>query len=143
MVTEIAMIFEQERRPQTIHLALALSEGAWVEGGAGQLRQVLWNLLRNAVEAMPEGGRIHVSVEIQAVGQDQDEVQLTVRDSGVGIAKADMDHIFEPFFSRKPEGTGLGLATTARIVEEHKGTIEVRSEPQQGTTFVLRFPRAR
>jgi two-component system sensor histidine kinase PilS (NtrC family) len=143
MVTEIAMIFEQERRPRPIQLTKELAEGAWVEGGAGQLRQVLWNLLRNAVEAMPEGGRIHVTVAIPDGAQDGEQVELTVADTGVGIAQADMEHIFEPFFSRKPEGTGLGLATTARIVEEHKGTIEVRSEPRQGTTFVLRFPRAR
>jgi len=51
-----------------------------------------------------------------------------------------LDHIFEPFFSRKPGGTGLGLATTARIVEDHKGTIEVESQPGQGATFTIRLP---
>ena len=143
MVAEIATIFEQERRPQAIGLIRNLCEDAWVEGGAGQLRQVLWNLLRNAVEAMPEGGQIDVSVERQVVGKGGEEILLSVRDTGIGIEKADMDHIFEPFFSRKNEGTGLGLATTARIVEEHKGTIEVRSELGHGTTFLLRFPSAR
>jgi signal transduction histidine kinase len=63
-----------------------------------------------------------------------------VRDSGVGIAEADLEHIFEPFFSRKPDGTGLGLATTARIVEDHKGTIDVKSKPGKGTTFTIRLP---
>jgi signal transduction histidine kinase len=63
-----------------------------------------------------------------------------VADTGVGIPKEDLDHIFEPFFSRKAGGTGLGLAITARIVEDHKGTIEVSSELGKGATFTLRFP---
>jgi signal transduction histidine kinase len=65
-----------------------------------------------------------------------------VRDTGIGIAKEDVDHIFEPFFSRKAGGTGLGLATTARIVEDHKGTIDVLSQPGKGTTFTIRLPAA-
>jgi signal transduction histidine kinase len=64
-----------------------------------------------------------------------------VRDTGVGITREDLDHIFEPFFSRKPGGTGLGLATTARIVEAHRGTIEVASQPGKGTTFTIKLPR--
>jgi signal transduction histidine kinase len=63
-----------------------------------------------------------------------------VRDTGVGIARDDLEHIFEPFFSRKVGGTGLGLATTARIVEDHKGTIDVLSQPGKGTTFTIRLP---
>jgi signal transduction histidine kinase len=65
-----------------------------------------------------------------------------VRDTGIGIAREYLDHIFEPFFSRKVGGTGLGLATTARIVEDHKGTIDVLSQPGKGTTFTIRLPAA-
>jgi signal transduction histidine kinase len=65
-----------------------------------------------------------------------------VRDTGIGIAREDLDHIFEPFFSRKTGGTGLGLATTARIVEDHKGTIDVLSQRGKGTTFTVRLPAA-
>ncbi|HEX7598713.1 MAG TPA: ATP-binding protein, partial [Polyangia bacterium] len=64
---------------------------------------------------------------------------LSVSDTGIGIPPEDLDHIFEPFFSRRKDGTGLGLAITARIVEDHKGTIEVSSHVGKGTTFVLRF----
>jgi signal transduction histidine kinase len=70
------------------------------------------------------------------------EAILMVRDTGVGIAREDLEHIFEPFFSRKTGGTGLGLATTARIVEEHGGTIDVLSQPGKGTTFTVRLPAA-
>jgi signal transduction histidine kinase len=65
-----------------------------------------------------------------------------VRDTGIGIAREDLEHIFEPFFSRKAGGTGLGLATTARIVEDHKGTIDVLSHPGKGTTFTIHLPAA-
>ena len=65
---------------------------------------------------------------------------LSVEDTGVGIKREDLAHIFEPFFSTKRGGTGLGLATVARIVEDHRGHIEIESNPGRGTEFVLRFP---
>jgi two-component system, NtrC family, sensor histidine kinase PilS len=138
MVGEIAKIFEQEKRAKEVRLDLHLEPVIWVEAASGQMQQVLWNLLRNAVDAMPEGGSIHL-----AVGQTHTtprQAVLTVRDTGIGIAKEDLDHIFEPFFSRKPGGTGLGLATTARIVEDHKGMIEVSSQLGKGTVFTVRLP---
>jgi two-component system sensor histidine kinase PilS (NtrC family) len=139
MASEIAKIFEQERRAETVTLELDAKPGVCVEAAAGQMQQVLWNLLRNAVDAMPKGGSIQLAVS----GQDGDPplARLEVRDTGVGIANEDLEHIFEPFFSRKPGGTGLGLATTARIVEAHRGSIEVASQPGKGTTFTIKLPR--
>lgn len=143
IVMEVAMIFDRERRACEITLIQDLAREVWVDGGQGQLRQVIWNLLRNAVEAMPEGGKIHIRVE-QGVGMEGHmEAWLTIRDTGTGIAQADIGRIFEPFFSRKPNGTGLGLATTARIMEEHSGSIDVTSDEGKGTTFLLRFPLAK
>ena len=113
--------------------------GVVVEGASGQLRQVLWNLLRNAVAAMPGGGCVRLSVSRRDRSNGNPEAVLSVSDTGVGIPRQDLDHIFEPFFSRRVDGTGLGLAITARIVEDHKGTIEVSSEVGKGTAFVLRF----
>jgi signal transduction histidine kinase len=135
---DIAKIFEQERRAKDVQLQVHAQPGVLVEAASGQLHQVLWNLLRNAVEAMPEGGTIFLAVAAKPTPPP--EAILMVRDTGVGIARADLDHIFEPFFSRKPEGTGLGLATTARIVEDHRGTIDVKSELGKGTTFTIRLP---
>ena len=140
MVTEIAKIFEQERRMKDVHLQLHTQTGVWVEAASGQMQQVLWNLLRNAVEAMPEGGTIYLAAAQKNTVPP--EAILMVRDTGVGIARDDLDHIFEPFFSRKTGGTGLGLATTARIVEDHKGTIDVLSQRGKGTTFTVRLPAA-
>lgn len=139
MVEEIAKIFEQERRTTEVRLELTIEPNVFVEAAPGQMQQVLWNLLRNAIAAMPDGGEILLKV-------DRDETSLpgavlSVSDTGVGIAKEDMERIFEPFFSRKPGGTGLGLATTARIVDSHKGMIEVASQPGRGATFTIRLPR--
>lgn len=141
MVGEIAKIFEQERRPQEVQLQVHSQPGVMVEAASGQLHQVLWNLLRNAVEAMPGGGTIYLAVGLAT--SPSPEAILMVRDTGVGIPGADLEHIFEPFFSRKPDGTGLGLATTARIVGDHKGSIDVKSQLGRGTTFTIRLPATR
>jgi two-component system, NtrC family, sensor histidine kinase PilS len=140
MVAEIAKIFEQERRAKEVRLQLHAPASVWVEAASGQMQQVLWNLLRNAAEAMPEGGTIYLSTAQR--NATPPEAILMVRDTGIGIAREDLDHIFEPFFSRKAGGTGLGLATTSRIVEDHKGTIDVLSQPGKGTTFTVRLPAA-
>jgi two-component system sensor histidine kinase PilS (NtrC family) len=138
LVNDIAKIFEQECRAKDVQLHVHSQPGVLVEAASGQLHQVLWNLLRNAVEAMPSGGTIYLAAALGPTPPP--EAILMVRDTGIGIAEADLDHIFEPFFSRKPDGTGLGLATTARIVEDHKGSIEVKSQLGRGTIFTIRLP---
>jgi two-component system sensor histidine kinase PilS (NtrC family) len=103
---------------------------------SAQMRQVLWNLLRNAVEATgPEG---HIGVRVRAEG---DSVLLEVADDGPGIPPHLREQIFEPFFTTKERGTGLGLALVGRIVEAHGGTIELDSAVVKGTRFVVRLPR--
>jgi two-component system NtrC family sensor kinase len=103
----------------------------------GQLRQVLLNLVRNSREAMPDGGRLTVSTR----GLEK-EVEITVQDTGRGMAPAVRERIFEPFFSTKEGGTGLGLSVSQQILQAHGGTLACQSSPGQGTTFVLRLPRA-
>ncbi len=144
MAREVAMAFEQERRSHEIRIAVSAEPGAGIEGASGQIRQVFWNLARNAAEAMPGGGTIRIDV----AGVRDENGRFTVvkvADTGAGISREDLDRIFEPFFSTKPAGTGLGLATVARVVEDHKGSIDVASVtsgPERGTTFTLRFPAA-
>jgi two-component system sensor histidine kinase PilS (NtrC family) len=137
---EIVKAFGHERRSKDVRVDIDAQLGAGVEGASGQMRQVLWNLLRNAAEAMPQGGNIRIRIAIEDAPDRGRSTVLSVSDTGVGIRKEDLDRIFEPFFSSKPGGTGLGLATVARVVEDHRGHIEVTSEPGRGTTFVLRFP---
>ena len=101
----------------------------------GQLQRVVINLLVNAADAMPSGGRVHVVT--RAAGG---EAILEVRDDGVGIPPEIEPRIFDPFFTTKPDGTGLGLAITRQIVEAHGGSIEYETEVGRGTTFVVRLP---
>ena len=135
-------MFEQELRTAEVRVVVDAEPGVTIEGASGQLRQVLWNLLRNAVDAMPRGGRVRLSVSRRDRTNGMAEAVLSVSDTGIGIAREYLDHIFEPFFSRRVDGTCLGLAITARIVEDHKGIIEVSSEVGKGTTFVSRFAAA-
>ena len=105
-----------------------------------QLRQALLNLLRNAGEAMPAGGRLRIALTIED-GPPRG-YRLEVADSGAGIEPANLPHLFEPFFSTKQGGTGLGLALTQQIITEHGGTIAVQSEPGRGTMFTVHVPAA-
>ncbi|MDB4967226.1 MAG: integral rane sensor signal transduction histidine kinase [Myxococcales bacterium] len=98
-----------------------------------QLRQALLNLLRNAADAMVDGGQLTMT----ARQVDERTVELIISDTGEGITPEDLPKIFDPFFSTKEGGTGLGLALTQQIIVEHGGKIEVSSEPGRGTTFIV------
>jgi signal transduction histidine kinase len=101
-----------------------------------QIRQALLNLVRNAKEAMVGGGRIQVTVGKAPDGQ----VRLVLSDSGPGISRENLANIFEPFFSTKAKGTGLGLALVQQIISEHGGRIEVDCPPSGGTSFAILLP---
>ena len=114
-----------------------------VDGDEAQLQQVVMNLILNALEAMTVNGALTISTEI---GQREDGtswLDIRVNDTGVGIKQENLDRIFEPFFTTKRNGTGLGLAISQRVVLEHQGRIEARSEPGKGATFIISLPGAR
>jgi len=135
---EIVRAFEQERR-EKITVAAELPAGVMVEAAPGQLRQVLWNLIRNAADAMSTSGGGEIAIHL---GTDGPRAALAIRDQGPGIPPDRLDRLFEPFYSTKAGGTGLGLATVARIVADHGGTIDVSSDPGRGATFTVRLPLA-
>lgn len=101
-----------------------------------QIRQVFLNLILNALEAMPEGGKL----EIKSFSLSPYQVGVLFQDTGCGISPENLQHIFRPFFSSKKKGTGLGLAITSRIIENHRGKIQVESKLGEGSTFYLCFP---
>jgi signal transduction histidine kinase len=108
-----------------------------IVGDVTALHQVLMNLLTNAREAMPEGGEI----AIETTGAERSGwVRLRVTDTGTGIAPEEISKVFDPFYTTKRTGTGLGLSVTYGIVQEHGGTIDVRSQVGLGTTFTVDFP---
>ena len=112
-----------------------------VLGDETQISQVLVNIIVNAFHAMPNGGLCQISV-VQRETEGKPWVEITVEDSGVGITKEQLSHLFEPFYTTKPSGTGLGLAIAYRIMQDHGGTIQVSSAPGSGTTVVTKFPMA-
>jgi two-component system sensor histidine kinase PilS (NtrC family) len=112
-----------------------------IKGDSQRLRQVFWNLLINACQAMPQGGEIMVTARpFPDVSEDTDWCEITIADTGQGIAREDRDKIFNPFYTTKTGGTGLGLAIVYRIIEDHRGTITVDSVPGKGTQFSIRLP---
>jgi two-component system, sporulation sensor kinase E len=103
---------------------------------ANQIKQALVNLIKNAMQATTRGGTLTVET-----GQNADEVWVSVADTGGGIPKEQVNHIFEPFYTTKEKGTGLGLMIVQRIVRQHRGHIELESREGQGTTFRIWLPR--
>jgi len=110
-----------------------------VRADFGQLRQAIVNVALNACEAMTRPGRISVATRAVDGGR---AVELSIGDTGPGIASEHLAHIFDPFFSTKQKGTGLGLSVVYGIVQRHGGAVEVKSEVGQGTRFVIRLPAA-
>ena len=100
-----------------------------------RMRQVILNLCLNGLEAMPDGGELFLSLH-----PEPDALRLEIRDTGMGIAPDALPHIFDPYFTTKGQGTGLGLATVHKIMEAHGGSISVTSEPGQGAVFRLLLP---
>ncbi len=114
-----------------------------------QISQAVRNLVLNALRAMPEGGVLRIALaneEITVAGATGLAagfyVRLTIADTGVGIAPAALPQLFDPYFSPKETGGGLGLATVYSIIKKHGGHIEVESQPGRGTTFIIRLPAA-
>ena len=122
---------------------IAVSEGYCAEslitnGSAEQLKQVFLNLFTNAMDAMADGGRVDIATSVQ-----NEHAVITIVDTGTGIPKEALDKIFDPLFTTKPNGTGLGLTVSQSIIHEHGGTIEVDSAEKIGTKFIVALPRLR
>ena len=128
-----------------------LAPDLWsAEIDAGQISQVIHNLVINAVQAMPQGGTIRISARNVASGRavspalaEGRYVAVTVRDHGRGIAPEDLKRIFEPYFTTKPGGSGLGLATTYSIIRNHDGLVDVESAVGAGSVFLVYLPASR
>jgi signal transduction histidine kinase len=110
-----------------------------IEADPKQLKQVFVNMFSNAMQAMPRGGTLTVKTEPWAT-LDGPGAAVTISDTGGGVPPEVVENIFNPFFTTKREGTGLGLALSKRIIEGHGGTIEVINREGEGVTFILRLP---
>lgn len=136
MISDLQAFLGPEFAANDISLVIQLDHGTGeICADELLLRQALHNLLRNSVQAMPDGGTLTVTTR----GQD-DRLVVTIIDTGKGIPENVRSRIFDGFFSTKAGGTGIGLALTRLIVEQHGGTISCMSEPGQGTMFTLELP---
>lgn len=120
-----------------VRIELNIAPDCWISGSRSGLEQVALNLAINARDAMPNGGTLTFELV-----SDQSSLTLRARDTGTGIPGQLREKVFEPFFSTKAAGTGLGLSTVRRLVEHHQGTIAIEDTSPTGTTFCLSFPRA-
>jgi PAS domain S-box-containing protein len=139
VVGETLLLVGKSMSTEDVRITTALDPALpSILGDANALQQVLLNLLTNAREVLTGGGEISIQT-----GRDPEHpghLHLIVKDTGPGIPPAHLPHLFEPFYTTKPSGTGLGLAVSYGIVQSHLGTIDVHSLADQGATFTLRFP---
>ena len=144
VVDGIARILETEAKEKGVEITrdfgLNLPK-VWID--REQMKQVFMNLILNAIQAMREGGSIFISTRLisrDEAGHSGQFVQVEVRDTGIGIPAENLDHIFDPFFTSKDEGSGLGLSISHQIVQEHGGYVTVESKVGVGTIFFINLP---
>jgi len=124
-----------------VEVRKSLGQELFVVGDPAEIRQILWNLMINAMQAMPEGGMLSIAVSPDWLDDARPAVRIEISDTGCGIDPDQVEKIWEPFYTTKERGSGLGLAIVRRIVESHGGVVAVMSDDRQGTRFSIRLPR--
>ncbi len=155
VLDELTGMFEASPASEGVETRVAVPPGTGVRVDPRQLRQLLWNLVLNAAQAMPEGGRLEIaargldeppqgapSADRNGAEKEPVGVEISISDTGVGIPPDVLERIFDPFFTTKRGGTGLGLATVHRVVEGNGGSVRAESRVGEGTCFRIRLPAA-
>jgi signal transduction histidine kinase len=140
VISSVTALTRHKMELQNIRLSIDLQPGlSVVRGDTNQLQQAMLNLIFNAIEAMPTGGELAIRKSIDKAGG---HVTIQVADTGGGIRKKHLNHIYDPFFTTKApgEGTGLGLSIVYGIIKNHGGKVKVTSTSGSGTVFSLRLP---
>lgn len=167
LLEEVLLLFESETKKYNIRVTKKLAKLPEITGDAGQLQQAFVNIVKNAIEAMhEEGGELIVKTDVgeviklgkieregkrvgaEMVWGEEEQMEkplpvvfIEITDTGCGIPEENLKSLFDPFFTTKMTGTGMGLPITLRMVEEHKGSIKVRSQVGKGTTFIITLPQ--
>lgn len=141
---DMCMLLASDSRFSQVSISNLVPGHIVVRADLNQLRQVLINLLQNAAEAMPDGGRVELEANFRLNGADGFQkapvAVITLTDTGCGITAETAAHLFEPFWTTKNDGSGLGLAITHRIIEAHGGAITAESSPDGGCRFTIILP---
>ena len=141
LLDEMIVLLRNSRNfNKKIRISCDIDDHIKIKGDAQRLRQVFWNLLLNASQAMSNDGLIAISASSSMKDGDSKLCEIIFTDTGHGIAREFQEKIFDPFFTTKTQGTGLGLAIAHRIIDDHKGTISVESEEGKGARFIIRLP---
>ena len=136
IVKYIADFFTIEMQNRHIDFSLQLNHHyTIINGNENHIKQVFINLIKNAIEAIDHDGKIHLELN-----HHDDRLVISIKDTGIGIPQHLLEKIFEPFYTTKSKGTGLGMMITNKIIQEHKGTINIRSEENVGTEVLISFP---
>jgi signal transduction histidine kinase len=144
VVENIARILETQAKEKSVGILRRFGNDVpkvWID--REQMKQVFMNLILNAIQAMKDGGSISISTSLSARNDAEiirEYVQVEVRDTGIGIPQENLERIFDPFFTSKDEGSGLGLAVSHQIVQEHGGFVTVESAVGKGTAFFVHVP---
>nr|WP_251027904.1 ATP-binding protein [Bacillus sp. ISL-41] len=138
LVTDCIHFMEPQANLKSIKIEFDVKMEIIVDCDRNQMKQVLINLLQNAIEATEDNGHF-ISVSLDEAGAES--VMITIRDKGCGIPEPRLKRLFEPFYSTKEKGTGLGLLTCKRIIDLHQGSIDIESQPGEGTTIRIVLPR--
>ncbi|MGH8595032.1 MAG: two-component system sensor histidine kinase NtrB [Gammaproteobacteria bacterium] len=139
IITETLSLMQQELTDRDILVEKELANNLpKIPVDRAQLKQAVYNVIKNALQAMRAGGILRVRTEVTA--GDPAQIVVSVVDSGHGISPEQIGQIFQPYYTTKKEGTGLGLMIVQRIVREHGGTIEIESDVDRGTTFRIKLP---
>lgn len=130
LATRVGVVIATSAHPESIV----------VEGDGNRLAQVVDNIIQNALDAMPDGGRLTINCDTSKVQDGSASAHVSFEDTGHGVRQADQEHIFEPFHTGRDTGTGLGLAIARAIIEEHCGRLGFVSREGSGASFVIELP---
>ncbi|HZK10928.1 MAG TPA: ATP-binding protein [Atribacterota bacterium] len=141
LIGKITELFKLETKNKQINFSSELSPDiSQIQADEDQVRQILMNVIINAIQAIPKKGEIKIKTE-KTLFKGEPAIKLMIEDSGIGIPEKDFTQIFDPFFSTKDEGSGLGLSIVYKLVEAHQGEIKVESQEGEGTKFVIFLPQ--
>lgn len=141
LIRDIVMLMQTSGKLDKVEVSIdALTLQSVIHGSEQHLKQVFVNLIKNSIEAMPDGGNLLISIDRQEAATEPAQLVIAIEDTGVGISEQELSHIFNPFYTSKQDGNGLGLLVTQQIVSNHYGSLSFASELGKGTTATVLLP---